>query len=114
MSGRSIAVVGDALLITVHGDLHDELMQDIQSDIAEELDRRHRDGVLLDVSKVEVIDTYIARAIEQVGRLANVMGARLVVVGIGPAIAMTLVELGVELHIETARDVDRGLAALRS
>ena len=114
MARVPIIRVGDALIATVQEDLRDRDALDLQTDLSEALERTGARGVLLDVTIVETIDSFLGRLLNEIAACARLLGAHAVVVGIQPAVAVTLVELGLELRdIRTALNADKGLALLR-
>jgi len=105
--------LGDILLVSVQVDVHDRLISQLERDLGEALSSRPARGVGVDVSALQVIDTYLSRMLGLLARLAGLMSARLVLVGIRPAVAITLVELGMTFdELETALDVERAVALL--
>jgi rsbT antagonist protein RsbS len=106
--------VGGNLIATVQEDLLDHDALALQSDLGEALERTGSRGVLIDMSVIETVDSFLGRLLNEVAVGARLLGAHTVVVGIQPAVAITLVELGLELKgVRTALDTDRGLALLR-
>jgi rsbT antagonist protein RsbS len=104
---------GDVLVATVQQDLYDRDALTLQDELASTLQRTGVGGVLLDISVVETVDSFLARVLSDIADVARLMGARTVVVGIQPAVAITLVELGLELRgIRTALNAEKGLALL--
>lgn len=115
MSPTPVGRIGDVLLVVVQVELYDELVLKLQEQIADEVARVDPRGVVVDISAIDVVDTFIASALEQLARMVGMMGSRLVLVGMQPAVAMTLVELGADLHaVETAATVERAVALCRS
>ena len=106
--------MGRFLLVTIQVDMHDRLALQLQDDLTQRIvnDRAH--GVLIDISSLEVVDSFIGRMISNIAAMASVLDARTVVVGMQPAVAITLVELGLSLTgVRTALNVDKGMALLR-
>ncbi len=106
--------MGRFLLVTIQVDMHDRLAMQLQEDLTQRIvhDRAH--GVLIDISSLEVVDSFIGRMISNIAAMASVLDARTVVVGMQPAVAITLVELGLSLEgVRTALNVDKGMALLR-
>src|SRR5690606_39476071 len=102
------------LLITCQVDMHEQLALALQDDLAERIRATSARGVLIDISALVIVDSFIGRMIATVAALAAVMDARTVVVGMQPAVAITLVELGLNLTgVSTALDVERGMRLLR-
>jgi rsbT antagonist protein RsbS len=94
--------------------LHDELAITLQDDLTNKLARTGARGVLLDISALEIVDSFIGRALAQIAGISRVMDATTVLTGMRPAVAITLVELGVTLAgIKTALNVDKGMRLLR-
>jgi rsbT antagonist protein RsbS len=109
-----ILKVGDFLLVTIQTELHDELAMTLQDDLTIKLARTGARGLLIDISGLEIVDSFIGRALAQIAGIARVMDAMTVLVGMRPAVAITLVELGITLaEIRTALNVDRGMLLLR-
>ncbi|MCC6989474.1 MAG: STAS domain-containing protein [Acidobacteria bacterium] len=106
--------MGDVLLITIQVDMHDQLALVLQDDLAERIRVTGARGVVMDISGLDMVDSFIGRMIANTSRVARIMDARTVVAGMQPAVAITLVELGVSLEgVETALNVERGMALLR-
>ncbi len=106
--------IGPVLLATIQVELDDELAVGLQEDLTQAISDHGARGVLIDVSSLEVIDSFIGRVLGNVAACSRILDAATVVVGMRPAVAITLVEMGVTLHgIRTALNVDRGLALLR-
>ena len=106
--------IGNTLVATVQEDLYDRDALDLQEALTAELERTGARGVLLDVSVVETVDSYLGRILRDIALGARLLGAHTVVVGIQPAVAVTLVELGLELQgIHTALNPEKGMALLR-
>lgn len=104
----------DFLLVTIQVDMHDQLALTLQDDLAERIRATSARGVLIEISALDIVDSFIGRMIATISALASVMDARTVVVGMQPAVAITLVELGMSLPgVRTALDVERGMALLR-
>jgi len=113
MDRLPILRIGDVLLVTVQVDLHDRLAMALQEDLANMLERTGAKGVLIDISALELVDSFIGRMVATISAVSRLMDARTVVVGMQPAVAITLVELGLSLPgVATALDVDRGLKLL--
>lgn len=102
------------LLVSVQTDLHDELAQRLNQRICEHIARSGSRGVIIDISTVEILDTYMGRMLEIIAAASRLLGAQTMLVGMRPEVAMTLVELGMQLQgIHTALNLDRGLARMR-
>ncbi len=114
MARVPIVHVEKTLIATVHEGLRDQDALDLQADLGEALERTGALGVVIDISVVETVDSFLGRLLTDLAREARLLGAETVVVGMRPAVAITLVELGLELRgIHTVLDVDRGMALLR-
>jgi rsbT antagonist protein RsbS len=109
-----ILKMGRFLLVTVQVDMHDQLAMQLQEDLTTRIVAARARGVLIDISSLEVVDSFIGRMISNIAAMARVLDAETVVVGIQPAVAITLVELGLSLEgVRTALNVDRGMALLQ-
>ena len=109
-----ILKVDNFLLVTIQVELHDELAIGLQDDLTQKLIKTGSHGVLIDISALEIVDTYIGRMLSQISSIVGIMDATMVLVGMRPAVAITLVELGMTMPgVRTALNVDRGLALLR-
>ena len=107
--------MGDLLLVTIQVDMHDRLAMTLQDDLTERIVRDRAKGVLIDISALDLVDSFIGRMISNTAAMARVLDAQTVVVGMRPAVAITLVELGLSLPgVDTALDVERGMARLRA
>jgi rsbT antagonist protein RsbS len=105
--------MGDLLLVTIQVDMHDRLAMTLQDDLAERIVRDGAKGVLIDISALDLVDSFIGRMISNTAAMARVLDASTVVVGMQPAVAITLVELGLTLTgVKTALNVERGMALL--
>jgi rsbT antagonist protein RsbS len=101
------------LLVTIQVEMHDRLVLRLQDDLTTMLAKTHSRGVLIDISALEIVDSFIGRALGQIAGISRVMGAVTVVVGMKPAVAITLVELGLPLNgLRTALTVDKGMRLL--
>jgi rsbT antagonist protein RsbS len=106
--------MGRFLLVTIQVDMHDRLAMQLQDDLTQRIVKDRAHGVLIDISSLEVVDSFIGRMISNIAAMASVLDARTVVVGMQPAVAITLVELGLSLDgVRTALNVDKGMALLR-
>jgi len=109
-----ILKMGRCLLVTIQIDLLDQTALALQDDLSERIAATSAHGVLIDISALEIVDSFVGRMLVSISGIAAVMGATLVVVGMQPAVAITLVELGLSLHgVRTALDVERGMAILQ-
>lgn len=107
--------LGDCLLVTVQVDMHDELAMALQDDLTNKIVQSKARGVLIDISALEMVDSFIGRMLGNIAAMSRILDAQTVVVGMQPAVAITLVELGLSLPgIRTALNVDAGLALLRN
>jgi rsbT antagonist protein RsbS len=105
--------VGDNLLVTVQTDLHDAVAEQFQDDLLLTIEKTGAAGLLVDVSGLEIVDSYVARVLADTGRMAKLMGTDTVIVGIRPEVAATLVRMGYSMAgVKTALNVDDGLALL--
>ncbi|MBQ5948080.1 STAS domain-containing protein [Massilia sp. ST3] len=105
--------MGDLLLVTIQVDMHDRLAMTLQDDLTERIVRDGAKGVLIDISALDLVDSFIGRMISNTAAMARVLDAQTVVVGMQPAVAITLVELGLTLHgVKTALNVEKGMALL--
>jgi rsbT antagonist protein RsbS len=110
-----ILKMGEFLLVSIQVDMHDQLALALQDDLTEKISRTGAHGVLIDISAVEVVDSFIGRMIGNIAAMARILDASTVLVGMQPAVAITLVELGLSLPgVRTALDVERGMALLRA
>ena len=109
-----ILKMGEYLLVSIQVDMHDRLAMTLQEDLTERIVRAHARGVLIDISSLDVVDSFMGRMLANIAGIARVLDAATVVVGMQPAVAITLVELGLSLPgIRTALNVDRGMKVLR-
>ena len=107
--------LGDFLLVSIQVDMHDRLAMALQDDLTAAVVRHHARGVLIDISAVDMVDSFIGRMLATTSAMTRVLGAETVIVGMRPAVAITLVELGLDLRsVRTALDPDAGMALLRS
>jgi rsbT antagonist protein RsbS len=105
--------MGDCLLVTIQVDMHDRLATALQDDLTERIAATRARGVLIDISALEVVDSFIGRMLGNIAAMSRVLDARTVVVGMRPAVAITLVELGLSLSgVGTALDVEKGMALI--
>ena len=105
--------MGDLLLVTIQVDMHDRLAMTLQDDLTERIVRDNAKGVLIDISALDLVDSFIGRMISNTAAMARVLDAQTVVVGMQPAVAITLVELGLALTgVKTALNVERGMTLL--
>jgi rsbT antagonist protein RsbS len=110
-----ILKIGDFLLVTVQVDLHDRLAVTLQDDLTERIVTSRARGVLIDISALDIVDSFIGRMLGNIAGMARILDAETVVVGMQPSVAITLVELGLSLPgIRTALNIDRGMDLLRA
>ncbi len=115
MNTIPILRMGPYLLVTIQVDLHDQLVLQLQDDLAERIVRDRARGVLIDISALDMVDSFMGRMLASVATMARVLDAVTVVVGMRPAVAITLVELGLELRgVRTALNIDLGIRMLQS
>ena len=107
--------IGDFLLVSIQVDMHDRLALALQEDLSERIVREHARGVLIDISALEIVDSFIGRTLGNIAAISRVLDAETVLVGMQPSVAITLVELGLSLSgVRTALNVDHGMALLQS
>ena len=107
--------VGDTLLITVHTDLHDTVAEAFQEDVLAAIEKTGASGLIIDISGLDMVDSYVARVLADTGRMARLMGTESVLVGMRPEVAATLVRMGYPMEgVKTALGVDDGLELLRT
>ncbi|AKI99569.1 rsbT antagonist protein RsbS [Archangium gephyra] len=107
--------MGQVLLVTIQVDMHDQLAVTLQDDLTAKIVDTGARGVLIDISSLEVVDSFIGRILGNIATMSRVLDAQTVVVGMQPAVAITLVELGMSLPgIRTALNVEKGMALLQS
>ncbi|MEU6770630.1 STAS domain-containing protein [Streptomyces sp. NPDC046759] len=109
-----VLALGNILLISLQGELHDSVAEQLQQDITHRVARSEVSGVVIDVSGVEIVDSFLGRVIAEIAASARLLAARTVLCGMRPAVAITLVELGLTLPgLVTALDVERALELLQ-
>ena len=114
MDSIPILKMGPFLLVTIQVDMHDQLAMQLQDDLTARIVAVKARGVLIDISSLEIVDSFIGRMISNIAGMARVLDAETVVVGMQPAVAITLVELGLSLEgVRTALNVDKGMALLQ-
>jgi rsbT antagonist protein RsbS len=110
-----ILTMGKFLLVTIQVDLYDRLAQNLESDLIMMVKKTGAQGVLIDISAVSIIDSFMGRILGNIATMTKVMDAETVVVGMQPAVAITLIELGLPLKgVYSALNVERGMALLKS
>ena len=109
-----ILKMGDALLITIQVDMHDRLALALEEDLTAKIAATHAKGVLIDISSLEIVDSFIGRMLDNIAAVSRMLDAETVVVGMRPAVAITLVELGLSLTgVKTALNVERGMLLIQ-
>lgn len=109
-----ILKIGDILLVTIQIDMHDRLAIALQDDLTARIVSAHAKGVLIDISSLEMVDSFIGRMLGNIAAMSQALGAQTVVVGMRPAVAITIVELGLPMeNIQTALNVERGVEKLK-
>ena len=107
--------MGEYLLVTIQVDMHDRLAMTLQDDLTNRISETGAKGVLIDISSLEIVDSFIGRMLGNIASMSRVLDADTVVVGMRPAVAITLVELGMSLTgVRTALNVDAGMDLLRN
>ena len=107
--------MGEFLLVTIQVDMHDRLALMLQDDLTSKIEKTGARGVLIDISALEMVDSFIGRMIANISGMSSILDASTVVVGMQPAVAITLVELGLTLTgVQTALNVERGMQMLRT
>jgi rsbT antagonist protein RsbS len=106
--------MGEFLLVTIQVDMHDQLALRLQDDLTRAIEKNGAKGVLIDISALEMVDSFMGRMIADISGMARILDAQTVLVGMQPAVAITLVELGLSLPgVATALNVERGMTLLR-
>ncbi|HEY1933160.1 MAG TPA: STAS domain-containing protein [Acetobacteraceae bacterium] len=114
MGDIPILKIGDCLLVSIQVDMHDRMAMALQDDLTSRIVQTRARGVMIDISALEIVDSFIGRMLNSIAAMSRVLDAVTVVVGMRPAVAITLVELGLGLTgVQTALNVDRGLAMIR-
>ena len=109
-----ILKLGEFLLVTIQVEMHDRLVMGLQDELTEQIVRHRARGVLIDISALEIVDSFIGRALGNIAKMARVLDADTVVVGMRPAVAITLVELGLDLEgVRTALNAEKGMEMIR-
>src|SRR5512146_460276 len=107
--------MGEFLLVTIQVDMHDQLALTLQDDLTTRISATDAHGVLIDISSLDVVDSFIGRTLASIATMSRLLNAETVVVGMRPAVAITLVELGLPMQgVRTALDVERGMQVLTS
>ncbi len=109
-----ILKMGEFLLVSIQVDMHDRLALTLQDDLTDRIVKTRARGVLIDISSLEIVDSFIGRMLANIAAMSRVLDAETVVVGMRPAVAITLVELGMSLAgVRTALNVEQGMETLR-
>ncbi|MFH9404216.1 STAS domain-containing protein [Streptomyces sp. NPDC017638] len=112
-SSVPVLALGDVLLVSLQGELHDGMAEQLQQDITERIASDRVTGVVIDISGVDIVDSFLGRVLAEIASTARLLAARTVLAGMRPAVAITLVELGLTLPgLVTALDVDRAMELL--
>ncbi|WP_316809568.1 STAS domain-containing protein [Pedobacter agri] len=107
--------MGNFLLVTIQVDLYDRLALDLEADLVQMVNKTSSKGVLIDISAVSIVDSFMGRIIGNIASMSKILDAETVVVGMQPAVAITLIELGLPLKgVHTALDVEKGMILLKS
>lgn len=107
--------MGQYLLVTIQVDLYDQLAENLESDLVNMVKKTSSKGVLIDVSSVSIIDSFMGRILGNIATMSKIMGAETVVVGMQPAVAITLIELGLPLiGVHSALNVEKGMELLKN
>jgi rsbT antagonist protein RsbS len=110
-----ILSIGDTLITSIQAELYDTSAVQFKDDLLDRIHTTHAQGVVIDLTAVEIVDSFIGRLISDIGAMCGLMGARVVLTGLQPAVAITLVELGLELpRVYTALNLEKGLALLKT
>lgn len=110
-----ILKMGDFLLVTIQVDLYDQLAENLETDLINAVKKHNSRGVLIDISAVSIIDSFMGRILGNIAVMSRIMDAQTVVVGMQPAVAITLVELGLPLNgVHSALNVEKGMELLRT
>ena len=110
-----ILKLGEFLLVSIQVDMHDQLAMSLQDDLTERIVQTHARGVLIDISALDIVDSFIGRMLGNIAGTSRILDAETVLVGMQPSVAITLVELGLSLSgIRTALNIDKGMELLRA
>lgn len=114
MGDIPILKIGDTLLVSIQVDMHDRMAMDLQDDLTAKIVATRARGVMIDISALEIVDSFIGRMLNSIAAMSRVLDAVTVIVGMRPAVAITLVELGLSLTgVQTALNVEKGLSMIR-
>src|SRR5215211_8654618 len=106
--------MGKFLLVTIQIDLYDRLATNLETDLIQMVNKTEARGVLIDISALSIVDSFMGRILDNIGSMSKIMDAETVVVGMQPAVAITLIELGLELKgVYTALNIEKGMELLR-
>jgi rsbT antagonist protein RsbS len=109
-----ILQMGEFLLVTIQIEMHDRIAMNLQEDLTTKITKCNARGVLIDISSLQIVDSFIGRVLSNIAQMSRILDAATVVIGMQPAVAITLVELGMELpDVRTALNVERGMDLLR-
>ena len=113
MAEIPVLKIGDCLLVSIQVDMHDRLAMELQDELTNRIVADRARGVMIDISALEIVDSFIGRMLGNIAAMSRVLDAQTVVVGMRPAVAITLVELGMSLTgVRTALDIEKGMALL--
>jgi rsbT antagonist protein RsbS len=104
--------IHDTLIASIQAELRDAVADQFQTDVLSEIERTSAGGLVVDISSVEVVDSYVAQVLANTGKMARLMGTRTVIVGMRPEVAATLVRMGFSFDLETALNLEEGLDLL--
>jgi rsbT antagonist protein RsbS len=108
-----ILQIGRNLIVPIQGDLYDQLVLELQSEILTRIEKSSAHGLILDISSLEFLDSFMARVLNDIATMASLMGTRTVVVGMSPTVAIILMDLGLQMSsVPTARNLEKGLELL--
>ena len=114
-SNIPILQIGRHLIVPIQGDLYDQLVLELQSEILGRIERTAASGLVLDISALEFVDSFMARVLNDIATMAGLMGTRTVIVGMSPTIAIILMDLGLQMtRVPTARNLEKGLELLKT
>jgi len=109
-----ILKMGEFLLVTIQVEMHDRLVMGLQDELTQQIVQHRARGILIDISALEIVDSFIDRALGNIAKIAHVLNTETVMVGMQPAVAITLVELGLNLEgVRTALNAEKGMALMR-
>jgi rsbT antagonist protein RsbS len=110
-----ILQIGSSLIVPIQGDLYDQLVLELQAEILGRIEKTAAPGLILDISALEFLDSFMARVLNDIATMASLMGTRTVVVGMSPAVAIILMDLGLQMSkVPTARNLEKGLELLKT